>query len=92
MTRARSFRASFALRGCFPPRFAREVRSWLSPLSPSFLGSEAENSGFTMTKPSRTPSTPGPRWISDTGVVVPTVTEAQMREIDRIAIEDTGPT
>ncbi len=31
------------------------------------------------------------QWITDTGVKVPAVTEDQMREIDRIAIEDTGP-
>ena len=44
-----------------------------------------------MTKPSRSTSPSGPHWITDTGVAVPAVTEAQMREIDRIAIEDTGP-
>ena len=32
-----------------------------------------------------------PHWITDTGVKVPTVTENQMREVDRIAVEETGP-
>ena len=44
-----------------------------------------------MTKPSQSTSSPGPHWITDTGVKVPTVTETQMREVDRIAVEDTGP-
>lgn len=40
-----------------------------------------------------TPKSPteSPLWITDTGVEVPAVTESQMREIDRIAIEETGP-
>src|SRR5258708_26889479 len=31
------------------------------------------------------------RFVTDTGKEVPTVTAAQMREVDRIAIEETGP-
>ena len=31
------------------------------------------------------------QWITDTGVKVPAVTEAQMREVDRIAVDETGP-
>ena len=30
-------------------------------------------------------------FVTDSGIVVPAVTEAQMRELDRIAIEETGP-
>ena len=32
-----------------------------------------------------------PHWITDTGIQIPAVTESQMREIDRIAVEETGP-
>ncbi len=35
--------------------------------------------------------TPNNRYFTDTGIEVPSVTEAQMREVDRIAIEETGP-
>ncbi|MBF2037441.1 MAG: NAD(P)H-hydrate epimerase [Leptolyngbyaceae cyanobacterium T60_A2020_046] len=31
------------------------------------------------------------RWFTDTGCPVPSVTADQMRELDRIAVEDTGP-
>jgi NAD(P)H-hydrate epimerase len=31
------------------------------------------------------------RFVTDAGVEVPAVTEAQMRELDRIAVEETGP-
>src|SRR5258708_22611300 len=31
------------------------------------------------------------QFITDKGVAVPTVTAAQMREVDRIAVEETGP-
>lgn len=34
---------------------------------------------------------PTDRWVTDSGVAVPAVTTGQMREIDRIAIEETGP-
>jgi len=44
-----------------------------------------------MTKPSRPTPPSGPHWITDTGVKVPAVTETQMREVDRIAVEETGP-
>ena len=44
-----------------------------------------------MTKPFRSTLPSGPRWITDTGVSVAAVTEAQMRDVDRIAVEETGP-
>src|SRR5262249_62008450 len=34
---------------------------------------------------------PGLRWVTDAGIEVPVVTTEQMREIDRIAINETGP-
>jgi len=43
-----------------------------------------------MTTPTQSLSPPH-RWITDTGIEVPAVTEAQMREVDRIAVEETGP-
>jgi NAD(P)H-hydrate epimerase len=33
----------------------------------------------------------GMRWFTDSGIAVPVVTAEQMREIDRIAIDETGP-
>ncbi len=44
-----------------------------------------------MAKPIQSTPPSGPHWITDTGVKVPAVTEAQMREIDHIAVEETGP-
>ncbi|MCZ6627792.1 MAG: NAD(P)H-hydrate epimerase [SAR324 cluster bacterium] len=44
-----------------------------------------------MTKPSQSTQPSGPQWITGSGVKVPAVTEAQMREVDRIAVEETGP-
>ena len=54
-------------------------------------GSAAKPIRITMPKPTQSPSPSGTQWITDTGVRVPAVTEAQMREVDRIAIEETGP-
>lgn len=34
---------------------------------------------------------PGLRWVTDAGIEIPVVTTEQMREIDRIAIDETGP-
>ena len=44
-----------------------------------------------MPKLTQSPPSPGTHWITDTGVEVPAVTADQIREIDRIAIEETGP-
>lgn len=42
-----------------------------------------------MTNPSRTPA--GKRFFTDEDIEVPAVTEEQMREVDRVAMEETGP-
>ncbi len=36
-------------------------------------------------------ASPVMRWFTDSGIAVPVVTTDQMREIDRIAIDETGP-
>jgi NAD(P)H-hydrate epimerase len=33
----------------------------------------------------------GLRWFTDSGIAIPVVTTEQMREIDRVAVEETGP-
>src|SRR5262249_61727422 len=34
---------------------------------------------------------PGLRWVTDAGIEIPVVTTEQMREIDRVAVDETGP-
>src|SRR5690242_11402426 len=45
----------------------------------------------TIPRPDRIDPRPVTRWFTDSAIEVPIVTTEQMREIDRVAVEQTGP-